>query len=77
MVDGYRNYKNSLFVANKYQISHTTVLKRSNSENLENKSSAPNNPARKHCLRKLVLIHFLYNKELKNLDDIQEILKEQ
>ena len=77
IVEDYKIYKNSLFVAEKYQISHTTVLKWSNWESLENRSSSPNNPARKHCLRKLVLIHFLYNKELKNWDDIQEILEGQ
>jgi len=66
MVEDYKNYKNSLFVAEKYKISHTTVLKWSNSDSLKNRSSAPIIPARKHCLRKLVLIHFLYNKELKN-----------
>jgi hypothetical protein len=66
MVEDYKNYNNSLLVAEKYQISHTTVLKWSKLDSLENRSSAPNIPARKHCLRKLVLIHFLYNKELKN-----------
>ena len=77
MVDDYNIYKNSLTVAKKYKISHTTVLKWANSENLENKSSAPIKPARKHSIRKLVLLHFLYKKELKNLDEIDEILEEQ
>jgi hypothetical protein len=77
MVEDYKICKNSLTVGKKYKISHTTILKRANSENLENKSSAPIKPARKHSLRKLVLIHFLYKKELKNLDEIDEILEEQ
>ena len=77
MVKDYKICRNSLIVGKKYQISHPTVLKRSNSENLENKSSAPIKPHRKHSLRKLVLIHFLYKKELKNLDEIDEILEEQ
>lgn len=77
MVEDYKSCKNSMSVGKKYKIWHTTVLKRFNSENLENKSSAPKNPARKHSLKKLVLIHFLYKKELKNWDDIQEILEEQ
>ena len=59
MVKDYKICKNSLTVGKKYKISHTTILKRANSENLENKSSAPIKPARKHSLRKLVLIHFL------------------
>jgi hypothetical protein len=77
MVEDYKSCNNSLIVAKKYSVSHTTVLKRSNSINLENKSSAPLKPARKHSLRKLVLIHFLYKKEIKNLDEIDEILEEQ
>jgi tRNA U38,U39,U40 pseudouridine synthase TruA len=77
MVADYKKCKNSLTVAKKYSVSHPTVLKWSQSENLENKSSAPKVPFRKHSVRKLVLIHFLYKKELKNLDDIEEILEEQ
>ena len=77
IVGNYNICKNSLTVAEKYQISHTTVLKWKNAKNLENKSSAPIKPHRKHSLRKLVLIHFLYKKELKNLDEIDEILEEQ
>ena len=77
MVEDYLKSKNSISVAEKYKISAPTVLKRANSETLENKSSAPLKPARKHWLRKLVLIHFLYQKELKNLDEILEILEEQ
>jgi hypothetical protein len=77
MVEDYKICKNSLKVAKKYKISHKTVLKWSNSENLENKSSAPITPSRKHSIRKLVLLHFLYKKELKNLDEIDEILEEQ
>lgn len=77
MVKDYKISSNSLIVAKKYSVSHSTVLKRSNSINLENKSSAPLRPARKHSLRKLVLIHFLYKKEIKNLDEIDEILEEQ
>jgi len=77
MVEDYKKCLNSVTVAEKYQISAPTVLKWANSETLENKSSAPLKPARKHWLRKLVLIHFLYQKELKNLDEILEILEEQ
>lgn len=77
MVEDYKNCNSSLIVAKKYSISHPTVLKRANSINLENKSSAPIKPARKHSFRKLVLIHFLYKKEIKNLDEIDEILEEQ
>ena len=77
MVEDYKRYKNSVTVSQKYLVSHKTVLKRSQSESLENKSSAPQVPFRKHSVRKLVLIHFLYKKELKNLDDIDEILEEQ
>ena len=77
MVEDYKICKNSITVAKKYKISHPTVLKRANSENLENKSSAPIKPNRKHSIRKLVLLHFLYKKELKNLDEIEEILEEQ
>ena len=56
MVEDYKNCRNSLYVSEKYQISHITVLKWYNSESLENKSSAPKNPARKHCLGKLVIL---------------------
>jgi len=77
MVEDYKSCNNSLIVAKKYSISHPTVLKRSKSINLENKSSSPIKPVRKHSLRKLVLIHFLYKKEIKNLDEIDEILEEQ
>jgi len=75
MVKDYKNCLNSAFVAEKYQVSAPTVLKWANSETLENKSSAPIKPFRKHNLRKLILIHFLYKKELKNLDEIDEILE--
>ena len=77
MVASYIQCKNSILVAEKYSVSHTTVLKWSHSENLENKSSAPKVPARKHSIRSLVLIHFLYQKEQEKLDDIVEILEEQ
>lgn len=77
MVEDYNGCKNSVLVSQKYKVSVPTVLKRSQSSTLDNKSSAPNYPHRKHSLRKLVLIHFLYNKELRNWDDIEEILEEQ
>lgn len=74
MVSDYKNFKNSVIVAEKYQISHTTVLKWSNAENLENKSSAPKIPHRKHNFSSLCLIYFLYEKEEKDGDEIQEYL---
>lgn len=77
MVASYAQCGNSVLVAEKYSVSHTTVLKWSHSENLENKSSAPKRPARKHSIRSLVLIHFLYKKENEKLDNIVEILEEQ
>jgi hypothetical protein len=48
MVEDYKKSKNSVSIAEKFQISAPTVLKRANSETLENKSSAPLKPARKH-----------------------------
>lgn len=74
MVDDYKNIRNSLIIWNKYKVSHTTVLKRSNKDSLENKSSAPINPARKHELKDLYLIYFLYKKENLNWDDIVDCL---
>lgn len=77
MVEDYNTCKNSVTVSQKYSVSHKTVLKWSQSESLENNSSAPKSPFRKHSVKKLVWIHFLYKKEWKNLDEIDEILEEQ
>ena len=77
MTQDYKSLKNSQKIWEKYKISHTTVLKRSKSDNLENRSSAPHKPARKHDFRKLVLLHFLYKKENNTLDEIEDILEEQ
>jgi hypothetical protein len=77
MVEDYNKCKNSIEVAKKYSVSHSTVLKWSKSLSLENKSSAPKIPSRKHDFKSLVLIHFLYKKEKENIDSIQEILENQ
>jgi len=75
MVEDYKKCKNSKIVSKKYKVSCPTVLKRSNSENLENKSSAPNIPSRKHNFKELCFIHYLYEKEEKDGDEIQEYLE--
>jgi len=58
----YKEYKNSKIVSKKYKVSCLAILKCSNSENLENKSSTPNIPSRKHNFKELCLIHYLYEK---------------
>jgi len=75
MVADYKRCKNSVLVAKRFSISHTTVLKWSRSESLENRSSAPKNPRRKHDFRVLVFIYFLYKKEREDIDSIEEILQ--
>jgi len=77
MVEDYKSCNSSILVSKKYKISHTTILKWSNSETLENKSSSPKKPSRKHDFKKLVLIYFLYKKENKTLDEIEDILEKQ
>jgi len=63
MTEDYKKCKNSVLVAEKYDVSANTILKRSNSETLENGSSAPLIPSRKYELRDLCLIYWLYEKE--------------
>ena len=75
MVSDYKSLHNSVIVWEKYKISHTTVLKWGKSENLDNKSSAPKIPHRIHDFSVLCLIHFLYEKEEKDGDEIQEYLE--
>jgi len=71
MVEDYQNWLSSTKVWEKYKVSPTTILKwneRNETEwNLENKSSAPINPHRKHSIDKLYLIYYLYKKERLNI----------
>lgn len=64
MTEDYKQCWNSVLVSKKYQVTANTVLKRSKSESLENKSSAPKIPSRKYELPDLCLIYWLYEKIL-------------
>lgn len=61
MAEDYRIYKNSLFVAEKYKISNTKVLKWYNSDNLDNRSSAPNTPTIKYWFSLWFFMIFIYH----------------
>jgi len=70
MVKDYKNCNNSVSVAEKFEVTPKTVLKWANSENLEDKNSAPKVPARKYELSSLCLIYWLYEKDNLKGDDI-------
>ena len=80
MVEDYQNWLSSTKVWEKYKVSPTTILKwneRNETEwSLENKSSAPINPHRKHSIDKLYLIYYLYKKERLDWEWVIEYLEE-
>lgn len=70
MTEDYKKNWKSVLIWEKYKVSHTTVLKWSKRENLENWSSAPKIPSRKYELSSLCLIYWLYEKENMKWDEI-------
>lgn len=76
MTEDYKNNWNSVLVWKKYEISHTTILKWSKSETLENGSSSPKIPARKYELSSLCLIYWLYEKENMKWDEILDYFED-
>ena len=70
MVEDYNTCENSVLVAEKFKVTPKTVLKWANSENLEDKNSAPKVPARKYELSSLCLIYWLYEKDNLKGDEI-------
>lgn len=70
MTEEYKQSWNSVEIGKKYQVTANTVLKRSNSETLENWSSAPLIPSRKYELKDLCLVYWLYEKENLKWDEI-------
>ena len=70
MVKDYKNCNNSVSVAEKFEVTPKTVLKWANSENLEDKNSAPKVPSRKYELSSLCLIYWLYEKDNLKGDEI-------
>ena len=70
MVKDYKNCNNSVSVSEKFEVTPKTVLKWANSENLEDKNSAPKVPSRKYELSSLCLIYWLYEKENLKGDEI-------
>ena len=76
MTEDYKQCWNSVLVAEKYQVTANTILKRSKSENLENKSSAPIIPSRKYELPDLCLIYWLYEKDNLKWDEILDYFEE-
>jgi len=77
MTEDYKICKSSTIIWKRYRVSPTTVLKRSKSDSLENKSSAPKVAHRKHEIKHLYMIYYLYEKEKLNGDEIQEYLESQ
>ncbi len=76
MTKDYKQCWNSVLVSKKYQVTANTVLKRSNAESLENKSSAPKIPFRKYELPDLCLIYWLYEKDNLKWDEILDYFEE-
>lgn len=76
MTEDYNQNWNSVLVGKKYQVTANTVLKWSNAENLENRSSAPIIPARKYELRDLCLVYWLYEKDNLKWDEILDYFDE-
>ncbi len=70
MTEEYKQSWNSVEIGKKYQVTANTVLKWSNSETLENWSSAPLIPSRKYELKDLCLVYWLYEKENLKWDEI-------
>jgi len=77
IVENYNETKSSTLTAKKFKVSHVTVLKRVKQDSLENKSSSPIIPHRKHSIEQLYLIYFFYKKEKMNLDDIVDALEKE
>ncbi len=67
MTEDYGRCRNSIQVAQRYQVSHTTVLHwhhhLERTGNLSSTSSAPIHPHRKYEFEELYLLHYLYKTE--------------
>ena len=80
ILEDYKNWLSSTKIWERYKVSPSTVLKwneRNEIEwNIENKSSAPTNPYRKHWVDRLYLIYYLYKKERLNWEWVIEYLEQ-